>query len=61
VGRAVFGYVEAMEPNERNDEEHEAREHLIDAEVEAQETLDEAEHLHEEASTEPEEGSDEPT
>jgi hypothetical protein len=40
-----------MEREEHEDEvlreEHEAREHLIDAEVEAQETLDEAEQLHE--------------
>ena len=49
-----------VESEERNEEEHEAREHLIDVEVEAQETLDEAEQLHEGApEEEPEERADE--
>jgi hypothetical protein len=55
-----LGTSEVVEPEERNEEEHEAREHLIDVEVEAQETLDEAEQLHEGApEEEPEERADE--
>jgi hypothetical protein len=46
------------EADEARHKEHEAREELIDAEVEAEETLDKAEHLHEETSLEPDEGDD---